>query len=99
VPHPDTGEMVLVTRGDILEHAYHDGRVLEAADRYAARQARWHARLIRALRPYGDRSTSVGEAVRPAAQDLGIEQGGRSFEEFAGLVVAAMEARGGAAAG
>jgi hypothetical protein len=42
---------------------------------------------------------SVGEAVRRAARDVGIEQGGRSFEEFAGLVVAAAEARGGAAAG
>jgi hypothetical protein len=42
---------------------------------------------------------SIGEAVRSAAQDLGIEQGGRSFEEFAGLVVAAAEARGGESAG
>jgi hypothetical protein len=31
--------------------------------------------------------------VRRAAQDLGVERGGRSFEEFAGIVVAAEEAR------
>jgi len=37
--------------------------------------------------------------MRRAAQDLGIEQGERSFEEFAGLVVAAAEARHGATAG
>jgi hypothetical protein len=97
VRHPETSEMVLVTHDDILEHTDNDGRVLEAAGRYAAKQARWHDRLIRALRPYGDRSTSVGEAVRRAAQDLGIEQGGRSFEEFAGLVVAAAGAQDGAA--
>jgi hypothetical protein len=35
VPHPDTGESVLVTRDDLLEHADEDGRVLEAAGRYA----------------------------------------------------------------
>lgn len=70
-----------------------DGRVLEADRRYEERQARWHARLIRALRPYGDRTTSIGEAMERAARDLGIERNGRSFEEFAGLVVAAAEAR------
>jgi hypothetical protein len=96
VPHPETSEMVLVTRDDILEHADNDGRVLEAAGCYEAKQARWQSRLIRALRPYGDRNTSVGEAVRRAALDLGIAQDGRSFEEFAGLVVAAAEARHGA---
>jgi hypothetical protein len=73
--------------------------VLEAAQRHAASHARRRGRLIHALRPYVDRSTSVGEAMRSAAQDLGIEQDGRSFEEFAGLVVAAAEARHGAAAG
>jgi hypothetical protein len=88
--------MVLVTRDDILEHTDNDGRVLEAAGRYERKQARWDGRLIRALRPYGDRSTSVSEAVRRAALDLGIAQDGRSFEEFAGLVVAAAEARHGA---
>jgi len=74
VPHPETGEMVLVTRDDILQHADDNGRVLDAAERYAEKQARWHGRLIRALRPYGDRSTSVGEAVQRTAQDLGIER-------------------------
>ena len=59
----------------------------------------WRRRLIRALRPYGDRSTSVGEAVERAARDLGVERNGRSFEEFAGLVVAAAEARSGVSAG
>jgi hypothetical protein len=63
------------------------------------RQAQRHEHLISALRPYGDRSTSIGEAVRHAAQDLGSEQAGRSFEDFAGLVVAAAEARHGATAG
>jgi hypothetical protein len=91
VPHPDTGEMILVTRDEILEHAKDDARVLDAANGYSERQAAWHGRLIRALQPYGAGSTSVGEAVRRAAQDLGIEQGERSFEEFAGLVVAAAE--------
>lgn len=66
--------------------------MLEAAERYAEKQARGHGRLIRALQPDGDRSTSFGEAVRRAAQDLGIERNGQSFEEFAGLVVAAAEA-------
>ncbi len=47
---------------------------------------RWHGRLIRALRPYGDDSTSVGEAVRRAAADLGVVADGCSFEEIAGLV-------------
>ena len=99
VPHPETGETVVVTREEILEHAEDDGRVLAAAQQYQEGQMRWHSRLIRALRPYGDRSTSVGEAMRRAARDLGIERGARSFEEFAGFVVAAAEARDGAAAG
>ena len=99
VPHPVAGELVLITREEILEHAEADHGVLEAAERYTERQSRWHGRLIRALRPYGNRGMSVGEAVRRAAQDLGIERNGRSFEEFAGLVVAAAEARDGAAAG
>lgn len=93
--HPETGELVLVTREDILEHTEVDGRVGEADGRYEWRQARWYDRLRHALRPHGDRSTSVGEAVERAAQDLGIERNGRSFEEFAGLVVAAAEARHG----
>ena len=98
MPHPDAGELVLVlvTREQIIEHAEADGRVLEAARRYEERQARRHGRLIAALRPYGDRTTSVGDALRRAAQDLGIKRNGRSFEEFAGLVVAAVEARDGA---
>lgn len=99
VPHPDTGDLVLVTREEILEHANADRRVLDADVRYAEQLARWHARLTRALRPYGDQGASVGEAVERAARDLGIEQAGRSFEEFAGLVVAAAEARNGSAAG
>jgi hypothetical protein len=99
VPHPDTGDTVIVTGEQILEHAEADLRVMEGAQRYNETQLRWHRRLILALRPYGDRGTSVGEAVRRAAQDLGIEQGGRSFEEFAGLVGAAVEARHGAMAG
>jgi hypothetical protein len=70
---------------------------LEAAERYAARKAVWHGRVIRALRPCGDGSTCVGDAVRWAAADLGVEAAGRSFEEIAGLVTVAVEARGGAA--
>jgi hypothetical protein len=54
VPHPDTGDLVPVTREEILEHAEADHRGLVAAERYAVRQAAWHGRLIRALRPYGD---------------------------------------------
>ncbi len=38
-PHPATGEPVLVTREEILEHAKADHRVLEAAERYPGRQA------------------------------------------------------------
>jgi hypothetical protein len=56
-------------------------------------------RPIRALRPYGDDSTFVGEALRRAAADLGIDADGRSFDHFAGVAVAAPEATGGAAAG
>jgi len=36
--------------------------------------------------------------VRRAALELGLKWGGRSFEEFAGLVVAAVEAQDVAAA-
>jgi len=72
-----------------------DPRCRRRPERNAARPGR----LIRVLRPYGDRRTSVSEAVRRTARDLGVEQGGRSFEEFVGLVVAAAEARDGAAAG
>ena len=95
VPHPDTGELVLVTREEVIEHAEADGRVLEAARRYEEKQAQRHERLIRALRPYGDRSTSVGDAVRRAASDLGIDATDRGFDELARLVVAAAEARAG----
>jgi hypothetical protein len=35
VRHPDTGELVLVTRAGILEHAKADRRALEAAERHA----------------------------------------------------------------
>ena len=51
VPHPETGELVLVTREEILEHTEADGRVLEADGRYERRQALWYERLRRALRP------------------------------------------------
>ena len=54
--------------------------------------------MIRALRPYGDDSTSVGDALRRAAADLGIEADGRAGA-LAEMVMAAAEARGGAAAG
>ncbi len=64
VPHPDTGESVLVTHEKVREHAEADHRVLEAAERYSARQARWLGRLLRALRPYGDDSTT-STATRP----------------------------------
>jgi hypothetical protein len=93
VPHPNTGDMVLVTREEILAQAEADLRVMEAAQRYNEKQLQWHRRLVGALGPYGGDTTSIGEAVRRAAQELGIEQGGRSFEEFAKLVVAAAEAR------
>jgi hypothetical protein len=98
LPHPDTrragaGDAPGDSRAWRADH-----RVLEAAARYTERRVAWHRRLIHALRPYGDRSTSLGEAVRRAARELGGEQAGRSFEEFAGLVVAAAEARNGAAA-
>jgi hypothetical protein len=39
----------VVTPEEILQHAEADHRVLEAAERYAERQARWHGHLIRAL--------------------------------------------------
>ena len=70
--HPKNGEKVLVTRQEILEHAEADGRVLDADVRYEKEQARWHGRLIHALRPYEDRSTSVGEAVERAARDQAL---------------------------
>jgi hypothetical protein len=82
VSHPETGELVLVTREEILEHGDDDRRMLEAAERYAEREAAWHGRLIRALRSYGDDSTSVGEAVRRAAADLGVDQAGRSSRRW-----------------
>jgi hypothetical protein len=44
VPHPDTGELVLLTREEIIEHAEADGRVLEAAQRYE--EARDQPRVI-----------------------------------------------------
>jgi hypothetical protein len=37
VVHPDTGELVLITREDILKHAEADDRALEPADRYGKR--------------------------------------------------------------
>ena len=57
------------------------------------KQARRHGRLIRALRPARRDSTYVGDAVRRAAADLGIEADGRGFEPLAEMVMAA--ARGG----
>ena len=63
------------------------------AERYAERQSPWHGRLIHALRTYGDDSTSVGDALRRAAADLGVGADGRGFEAVAELVVAAAEAR------
>ncbi len=98
VPHPDTGEFMVVTRQEIREHGEADHRVLEAAERYFERQVAWHGRLLRALRPYGDDSTSVGDAFRRAAADIGIDPAGRSLEDLAELVVAA-EAGDGEAAG
>ncbi len=98
VPHPDTGEMVLVTRQEIREHGEADHRVLEAAAQYTERQMRWHGRLIRALRPYGDDSTSVGDAFRRADADIGIDPAGRSLEDLAELVGAAAEAGDGVSA-
>jgi hypothetical protein len=86
---------VFVTREEILRHAEADRRVLEATERYSARQPQWHGRLIRELRPYGDDSTSVGEAVRRTAADLGIDSAVRCFEAPAEVMVAAKEARGG----
>jgi len=44
----------------ILEHAGANHCAPEAVERYAEKQAAWHGRLIRTLRPYGDDSTSVG---------------------------------------
>jgi hypothetical protein len=95
VPHPDTGELVPVTREEIIEHAEADGRVLEAAERYEEARADWHRRFIRALRPYGDGDTPIPDALDRAASDLGIDPEGRSFDELAGLVVTAAEARAG----
>ena len=75
-----------------LEPAEKTQSVLEAGERQSASQARQHRRLIRALRPSGDDSTSVGDAPRAAAADLGIEAGGRGFEALTGVVVAAVTA-------
>jgi RHS repeat-associated protein len=58
VSHPETGELVLVTREEILEHADDGRRMLEAADRYAERETTWHGRLIRALRSWQSAPTS-----------------------------------------
>jgi hypothetical protein len=55
--------------------------------------------VIRALRPYGDDSTSVGDALRRAAPGLGVEADGRSIHDLAERVVVAAEAEGGATAG
>jgi hypothetical protein len=41
VPHPETGELVLVTRKEIREHGEADHRVLEAAQRHREQQMRW----------------------------------------------------------
>ena len=57
------------------------------------KQARRHGRLIRALRPSGDDSASVRDAVRQAAADLGIKTDGRGFGALAEVEVAT-EARG-----
>ncbi len=35
MPHPDAGELVLVTREEILQHSEADHQVLEAAERCA----------------------------------------------------------------
>ena len=67
----------------------------EAVQRYEEKQLQRHGRLIAALRPYGDRTTSVGDAVRRAAADLGVDATARGFDELANLVVAAAEARAG----
>jgi hypothetical protein len=93
VPHPETGEPVLVTPSEIREHGADDLRVLEAAYRYSGRQVRWHDRLLRAIAPYGDDSTSVAEALRRAAADLGVEAKGHTADELAELVMAAAETK------
>ena len=62
---------------EILGHAEAHHGVQEAAKRYyAASQARRHGRVIRALQPDGDDSTSVGDALRRAAADLGSRRTG-----------------------
>ncbi len=71
--------------------------MLEDARRYAERQARSQGCPIRVLRPYGDDSTSVGDALR--RWTLGINVEGRSFDDLTLLVMAAAEAGGGATAG
>jgi len=43
-------------------HVHH--RVLEANEEHAAKQARWHGRLMRALRQTATAATFVVEAVR-----------------------------------
>jgi len=92
VPHPTTGAPVVVTREEVARHGADDLRVLNAVQRYDEGQIRWHGRLIRALRPYGDRDTSVGEALRRAAADHGIDPAGRGFEALAGLPVGLLPA-------
>jgi alkanesulfonate monooxygenase SsuD/methylene tetrahydromethanopterin reductase-like flavin-dependent oxidoreductase (luciferase family) len=61
--------------------------------RYGERQARRHGRLIAALRPYGDNTTPVADAVRRAAADFGIDPAGLSFDRLAELVMVAAEAK------
>lgn len=89
VPHPETGELVLVTRAEIREHGADDLRVLEAAYRYSDQQVGWHSCLIRSLEPYAEDGMSVGDVLNRAAADLGIEATGRDPEELAELVMAA----------
>jgi hypothetical protein len=60
---PESGETVPVTHEEILEHVLADHGALEAAERFTGRQIRWHGRLIRALRPYGDRIKSVDSGI------------------------------------
>ena len=98
VPHPDTGELVLVTREEIIEHAEADGRVLEAAQRYEEKQLRYTG----ASSPH---SGHTATAPPPSATPFGGRPrtaGSRrmgGFEALAGLVVAAAEARAGSPAG
>jgi hypothetical protein len=95
VVHPDTGELVVVTRDDILAHAEADQPVLEAAERFEEARADGLRRFRAALQPYGGPNTPVLDALHRAAADMGIDPAGRSFNELASLVVAAAEARAG----